>query len=314
MRAREVEAFLEMMSAERGASANTLDAYGRDLDDAAGFLARSGRTLAEAAPEDLDAYAADLAARGLSPATAARRRSALRQFFRFLHAEGVRRDDASARLEAPKQGRPLPKVLSGGDVTALAAAAEALDGAAGARARVIVELLYGAGLRVSELAGLRLDAIPPAPGAVMTIRGKGGRERIAPIGRAARAALDAWISVRVATLPPGKAGVRAEPFLFPSTGADGFLTRRSIARILDDLAVAAGVDPAKVSPHVLRHAFATHLVEGGADLRVVQTLLGHADIATTQIYTHVASDRLARVVAEKHPLARARKPQTSADS
>jgi integrase/recombinase XerD len=313
MRGREVEAFLEMMSAERGASPHTLDAYGRDLDDAAGFLARSGRDLAEAAPEDLDAYAGDLAARGLSAATAARRRSALRQFFRFLHAEGVRRDDASARLEAPRQGRPLPKVLSGDDVTALAAAAEALDGPAGARARAIVELLYGAGLRVSELAGLRLDAIPPA-GGVMTIRGKGGRERIAPIGRAARAALDGWLAVRGATLPQGRGGMRADPYLFPSTGADGYLTRRSIARILDDLAVRAGVDPAKVSPHVLRHAFATHLVEGGADLRVVQTLLGHADIATTQIYTHVASDRLARVVAEKHPLARAGKRQTSAES
>lgn len=311
MRAREVEAFLEMMSAERGASANTLDAYGRDLDDAAGFLARRGQSIDAAQPDDLDAYAGDLAARGLSPATAARRRSALRQFFRFLHAEGARRDDPSARLEAPRQGRPLPKVLSVDDLTALAAAAESLEGPAGPRARVIVELLYGAGLRVSELAGLRLDAIPPA-GGVMTIRGKGGRERIAPIGRAARAALDAWLAVRDATLPKGRLAAAAQAFLFPSSGADGFLTRRSIARILDDLAVQAGVDPAKVSPHVLRHAFATHLVEGGADLRVVQTLLGHADIATTQIYTHVASDRLAKVVAEKHPLARKR--QTSAES
>jgi integrase/recombinase XerD len=311
MRAREVEAFLEMMSAERGASANTLDAYGRDLDDAAGFLARCGQTIEAAQPDDLDAYAGDLAARGLSPATAARRRSALRQFFRFLHAEGARRDDPSARLEAPKQGRPLPKVLSVDDLTALAAAAETLEGPAGPRARVIVELLYGAGLRVSELAGLRLDAIPPA-GGVMTIRGKGGRERIAPIGRAARAALDAWLAVRDATVPKGRLAAAAQAFLFPSSGADGFLTRRSIARILDDLAVQAGVDPAKVSPHVLRHAFATHLVEGGADLRVVQTLLGHADIATTQIYTHVASDRLARVVAEKHPLARKR--QSKAES
>ena len=311
MRAGAVEAFLEMMSAERGASSNTLDAYGRDLDDAAGFLARSGRSIDAATADDLDAYAGDLAARGLSPATAARRRSALRQFFRFLHAEGARGDDPSARLEAPRQGRPLPKVLSVADLTALAAAAEALAPPAGPRARVIVELLYGAGLRVSELAGLRLDAIPPV-GGVMTIRGKGGRERIAPIGRAARAALDAWLSVRAATLPAGRIAAKAQSFLFPSSGAEGFLTRRSIARILDDLAVRAGVDPAKVSPHVLRHAFATHLVEGGADLRVVQTLLGHADIATTQIYTHVASDRLAKVVAEKHPLARKR--QTSAES
>jgi integrase/recombinase XerD len=311
MRAGAVEAFLEMMSAERGASSNTLDAYGRDLDDAAGFLSRSGRSIDAATADDLYAYAGDLAARGLSPATAARRRSALRQFFRFLHAEGARGDDPSARLEAPRQGRPLPKVLSVADLKALAAAAEALAPPAGPRARVIVELLYGAGLRVSELAGLRLDAIPPV-GAVLTIRGKGGRERIAPIGRAARAALDAWLSVRAETLPAGRIAAKAQSFLFPSSGAEGFLTRRSIARILDDLAVQAGVDPAKVSPHVLRHAFATHLVEGGADLRVVQTLLGHADIATTQIYTHVASERLAKVVAEKHPLARKR--QTSAES
>lgn len=303
MRAGAVEAFLEMMSAERGAAPNTLDAYGRDLDDAAAFLARSGGAITDADADALDAYARDLAARGLSPATAARRRSALRQFFRFLHAEGARGDDPSARLEAPKQGRPLPKVLSQADLAALTAAAEALAPPAGPRARAIVELLYGAGLRVSELAGLKLEAVPAAA-PVMTIRGKGGRERIAPVGRAARAALDAWLAVREGSLPKGRLRARAETFLFPSTGADGFLTRRSIARILDDLAVRAGVDPAKVSPHVLRHAFATHLVEGGADLRVVQTLLGHADIATTQIYTHVASERLAKVVAEKHPLAR----------
>jgi len=301
------EAFLEMMSVERAAARNTLTAYTRDLSDAAGFLAGRGRDLAQAGAEDVEAYFNALAARGLSPATAARRRAAVRQFYRFVLGEGWRADDPSRRVEAPRQGRSLPKVLSRGEVDRLIAAAAARDGAQGLRLACMVELAYASGLRISELTGLTLAALARDP-AYLIVKGKGGKERLAPLNGAARAAVKAYLEVRPVFLPKGAQNTQrpASPWLFPSRGKAGRLTPRRFAQLLDEAAADAGIDPARVSPHVLRHAFATHLLEGGADLRVVQTLLGHADIGTTQIYTHVASDRLAEVVATKHPLAKKR--------
>ena len=296
------EAFLEMMAVERAAARNTLTAYAKDLTDASGFLARRGRDLADAAAEDLEAYFADLAARGLSAATAARRRASVRQFYRFVLGEGWRTDDPSRRVDAPRKGRPLPKVLDPDEVARIIAAAAARDGPQGLRLACMVELLYASGLRISELVGLPLAAVARDP-AYLIVRGKGGKERLAPLNVAARTAVKAYLQVRKGFLPKGDA---ANPWLFPSRGKGGRLTSRRVAQMLDEAALAAGVDPDKVSPHVLRHAFATHLLEGGADLRVVQTLLGHADIATTQIYTHVAGDRLREVVETKHPLGRKR--------
>lgn len=299
-----VEAFLEMMAVERAAAKNTLTAYAKDLDDAAGFLAARGRDLASATPEDVEAYVRALAERGLSPATAARRRSALRQFYRFVLGEGWRADDPSRRLEAPKKGRPLPKVLTCEEMDRLIAAAAARDGAQGLRLGCMVELAYASGLRISELTALTLAAVARDP-AYLIVKGKGGKERLAPLNATARAAVKAYLEVRPSFLPKGDPkGPGANPWLFPSRGKTARLTPRRFAQLLDEAAADAGVDPARVSPHVLRHAFATHLLEGGADLRVVQKLLGHADIATTQIYTHVAGDRLREVVATKHPLAR----------
>jgi integrase/recombinase XerD len=296
------EAFLEMMSVERAAAKNTLVAYTRDLTAASGFLAGRGRDLADASARDVEAYFTELGARGLSPATASRRRAAVRQFYRFVLGEGWRPDDPSRRVEAPKKGRSLPKVLSRDEVDRLIAAAGAKDGAQGLRLGCMVELLYASGLRISELTGLTLAALARDP-AYLIVRGKGGKERLAPLNDAARTAVKAYLAVRASFLP---AGQKASPWLFPSRGKAGRLTPRRFAQLLDEAAADAGIDPARVSPHVLRHAFATHLLEGGADLRVVQTLLGHADIGTTQIYTHVASDRLAEVVATKHPLSRKR--------
>ncbi|RAK60432.1 recombinase XerD [Phenylobacterium hankyongense] len=296
------EAFLEMMSVERAAAKNTLTAYARDLGDAAAFLAARGRDLADAAAEDVEAYFAALGARGLSPATAARRRAAVRQFYRFVLGEGWRKDDPVRRVEAPKKGRALPNVLSREEMNRLIAAAGAKDGAQGLRLGCMVELAYASGLRISELTGLTLAVLARDP-AYLIVKGKGGKERLAPLNEASRAAVKAYLEVRPGFLPKGD---KANPWLFPSRGKGGRLTPRRFAQLLDEAAADAGIDPARVSPHVLRHAFATHLLEGGADLRVVQTLLGHADIATTQIYTHVAGDRLREVVQNRHPLSKKR--------
>ena len=293
----QVEAFLEMMAVERDASPHTLSAYGRDLADAEAGIA-GGLLLADEA--GVEAWYAGLGRRGLSAATQARRRSAVRQFYRFALGEGWRQDDPSRRLDAPKQGRSLPKTLSRNEVERLLAAASVGDGAAGLRLVALVELAYASGLRVSELLGLRVEAVRRDP-AFLIVRGKGGKERLAPLNASAREAVKAWLVARDAARPDKAPD---SPWLFPSASAKGHLTPRRFAQLLDQAAVDAGIDPARVSPHVLRHAFATHLLEGGADLRVVQTLLGHADIATTQIYTHVATDRLAQVVRDKHPLAR----------
>ncbi|HWQ87344.1 site-specific tyrosine recombinase XerD [Brevundimonas sp.] len=293
----QIEAFLEMMAVERDASPHTLSAYGRDLADAeAGVV--GGLMKGEEA--GLEAWYAGLAKLGLSPATQARRRSAVRQFYRFALGEGWRSDDPSRRLDAPKQGRSLPRTLSGEEIERLLAATSAHEGAAGLRLVALVELAYASGLRVSELLGLRLEAVRRDP-AWLIVRGKGGKERLAPLNASAREAVKAWLVARDAARPEKAPD---SPWLFPSSSAKGHLTPRRFAQLLDQAALDAGIAPARVSPHVLRHAFATHLLDGGADLRVVQTLLGHADIATTQIYTHVATDRLTQVVRSKHPLAR----------
>ena len=293
----QVEAFLEMMAVERDASPHTLSAYGRDLADAEAGIAGG---LMRGDEAGVEAWYADLGRRGLSPATQARRRSSVRQFYRFALGEGWRADDPSRRLDAPKQGRSLPRTLGGDEIERLLTAAATHDGAAGPRMVALVELAYASGLRVSELLGLKVEAVRRDP-AFLIVRGKGGKERLAPLNASAREAVKTWLIAREAARP-GK--TPDSPWLFPSTSAKGHLTPRRFAQLLDQAAVDAGIDPARVSPHVLRHAFATHLLEGGADLRVVQTLLGHADIATTQIYTHVATDRLAQVVRDKHPLAR----------
>ncbi|MBD7940260.1 tyrosine recombinase [Brevundimonas guildfordensis] len=295
----QIEAFLEMMAVERDASPHTLAAYGRDLADAENWLGDAGGLMG-APQEALEAWFADLSRRGLSAATAARRRASVRQFYRFALGEGWRTDDPSRRLDAPKQGRSLPKTLSRDEIEALLAAAGAADSAAGLRLIALVEMAYASGLRVSELLALKAEAVRRDP-AYLIVRGKGGKERLAPLNAAAREAIKAWLDARDAARKPNTPD---SAWLFPSHGKSGHLTPRRFAQLLDQAAVSAGIDPARVSPHVLRHAFATHLLEGGADLRVVQTLLGHADISTTQIYTHVAVDRLSQVVHANHPLAK----------
>jgi integrase/recombinase XerD len=295
----QVEAFLEMMSAERGAATNTLIAYERDLADYQAFLARKGRTVLLADRADLADYLAFLEAEGLSARSAARRLSALKQFYRFLLGEGIREDDPTRIVSAPKPRRALPKVLSIGEVDRLLALgekeakAEAEKGAAAVSARrlnVLVELLYASGLRVSELVTLKRAAVLK-DAQYLTITGKGGRERVVPLTDRARDALLAW----KAQLPPGL-------FLFPADGEAGHLSRQVFARELKSLGSRAGLAASRLSPHVIRHAFASHLLQGGADLRAVQTLLGHADISTTQIYTHVLDERLRALVEDHHPL------------
>jgi integrase/recombinase XerD len=307
-RAELIESFLDMMSAERGASINTLAAYRRDLLDFHGWIAGRGRDAKHCAREDVRAYLAAQTEAGMAGSSQARRLSALRQFFGFLYGEQIRTDDPTVAIDAPKRGRPLPKTLSREDMDRLteAAARNAQESAEGIRLACIVEMLYASGLRVSELATLPLSAVRNRDGFIL-VKGKGGKERLAPLNPQARDAISRWLEVRDGFLPRGDRRRHAERFLFPSRSAECHLTRRRLHQMLKTLALDAGLDPDKLSPHVLRHAFATHLVEGGADLRSVQTVLGHADIATTQIYTHVARDRLAATVAAAHPLAR-RKP------
>jgi len=301
-----VELFLDMLAAERGAAANTLAAYTRDLDDFAGHLRAARRSVATARADDVRAYLGVLAKRGFSAASVARRLSAIRQLYRFLYAEGHCSDDPAAAIEGPRRGRPLPKVLSIGDVDRLLAAARApveeparplAERLRAMRLVCLLEVLYATGMRVSELVTL------PAAAArrdqrVLMIRGKGGKERIVPLNDAARRAMSEYLALR------REAGRSAQSqYLFPSFGESGHLTRQHFARDLKLLAGAAGLRADKISPHVLRHAFASHLLQNGADLRSVQTLLGHADISTTQIYTHVLAERLKSMVRDLHPLA-----------
>ena len=247
---------------------------------------------------------AELAAAGVSARTAARRLSALKQFFAFIVSEGWRTDNPAAALDGPRLGRPLPKLLGEGEVDRLLAAAAARPGPEGARLTALLEVLYATGLRVSELVGLPLSALS-RDGRLLRVRGKGGKERLVPLSEPAEDALTAYLAEREHFLAQGR-NRRQVGFLFPSAGAAaGHLTRQRFGQLLKELAVEAGLAPRTVSPHVLRHAFATHLLAHGADLRSVQVMLGHADIATTQIYTHVLEARLSRLVAEAHPLARA---------
>ena len=299
-----IERFLEMMAAERGAAANTLAAYRRDLEAYGAELAAAGADLKEAGPDDIRRHLAGLEAQGLARSSAARKLSAIRQFHRFLHGDGLSPDNPATAIDSPRAARPLPKMISRDDVDQLAAAARARAQTAEGkplfrawRLFCLVELLYATGLRVSELVGLTVSAATAEKDFIL-VRGKGGRERLVPVSGAARDALRDYLGVRARLAAAGS------KWLFPSSGATGHLTRQHFALDLKALAAEAGLDPAKLSPHVLRHGFASHLLEGGADLRAVQQMLGHADISTTQIYTHVQAERLQQVVETHHPLAK----------
>ncbi|WP_454654705.1 site-specific tyrosine recombinase XerD [Bosea beijingensis] len=298
-----LNAFLDMLAAERGAARNTLDAYERDIADYLEFL--GGKAPGDATAEDIRGWLSDLAARGLKASSAARRLSAVRQFHRFLYTEGLAGTDPSAAIAGPRLGRPLPKVATVADVDRLLEAArgaceqEGISKAArlkSLRMRCLVEMLYATGLRVSELIALPLSAATTRE-RFLIVRGKGDKERLVPLNEAARQAARDWLEVLK------EAGAADGRWLFPSEGESGHLTRQVFARDLKSLAGAAGLSSAALSPHVLRHAFASHLLQNGADLRVVQELLGHADIATTQIYTHVLDERLKSMVRDLHPLA-----------
>ena len=295
---RHLGAFLEMMVAERGASQNTYEAYHRDLTRYLEFLGTDGQDGETASPDSVRGFLADLAADGLAARTQARKLSAIRQFHGFLVLEGHRTDDPTSTVDAPRLGRSLPKVLQFDEVGALLAATSEIEGWRGARMRALLEILYATGLRVSELVGLRLSSLS-RDGRIVTVRGKGGKERLVPMGDAARNAIEAWLPLRASLL--GKKS-KTVPWLFPSRATAGHITRDGFAKQLRETALAAGLDPARVSPHVLRHAFATHLLANGADLRSVQQMLGHSDISTTQIYTHVLDQRLKSLVQDVHPL------------
>ncbi|HVV61773.1 MAG TPA: site-specific tyrosine recombinase XerD [Pseudolabrys sp.] len=301
-----VALFLDMLAAERGAGANTLAAYRGDLADLAAYLAGSGRTLANASTDDLRGFLKSLSKRGFKASSLARRLSAVRQLYRFLYAEQKRADDPAAVLEGPKRGRSLPKTLSIDEVDKLLAhARKAMNDRKqsppqrlrAARLNCLLEVVYATGLRVSELVTLPASAARRDLN-MLVVRGKGGKERMVPLNSAAKRAMTDYLALRA------EAGRAAESkWLFPSFGAQGHLTRQHFARELKTLAAACGIPSARLSPHVLRHAFASHLLHNGADLRVVQTLLGHADISTTQIYTHVLEERLKSLVRDLHPLA-----------
>ena len=293
-----VESFLEMLAAERGAAKNTRDSYRRDLKAFATFLTARKCTIEAADTTLIRAYMASLSRARLAPSTSARRLSTLRQFHRHLLAEGLRDDDPSAAIEGPRRGRPLPKILSEAEIDALLRQARRGTGPRGKRLVAMVELLYATGLRASELVGLPLAAISRDRTLVL-VRGKGGRERMVPLGAPAVAAIEDYLPHRRVFAASGG----DSPWLFPSRGAAGHLGRSRLWVMLKELAAGAGIDPATVSPHVLRHAFASHLLAHDADLRSVQQMLGHADISTTQIYTHVLDERLKSLVRNFHPLA-----------
>ncbi len=308
-----IDSFLEMMSAERGAAANTLAAYQRDLEDFASFGQTAGQTLFDANSETIRQWFAFLLTDGLAAPSQARKLSALRQFYRFLFSEGLREDNPTGPIDSPKAGRALPKVMSESDVDQLLLTAEELalaSSSPGAQLRAtrmhaLLELLYASGLRVSELVGLpasttRRDA------RFLLVTGKGNKERMVPMGDKARQAVAVYLQARQ-QLADHKGRVDDSPWLFPSSGTQGHLTRQHFARDLKTLAGQAGLSAGKISPHVLRHAFASHLLQNGADLRTVQQLLGHADISTTQIYTHVLEERLRELVETAHPLSQSDK-------
>ncbi len=302
-----LEAFLEMLVAERGAALNTLEAYRRDLDDFLDFLHRRSKPLTAAQPADIGAYLRSLSEMGLAPASRARRLSAIRQLCKFLAAEGLIGEDPALNFAGPKKARSLPKTLSVAEVDRLIEAAHRRTEISKGRERVralrlyaLIETLYATGLRVTELVTLPRSVLA-GDGRVLTVKGKGGRERIVPLTPAARAALERYLNVGAEA--DDVAPMLRTKWLFASRGAQGHFTRQRLGQDLKELAAEAGLDPDRVSPHVLRHAFASHLLDRGADLRSVQQLLGHADISTTQIYTHVLEERLKKLVLEHHPLA-----------
>ncbi|MBC2805827.1 site-specific tyrosine recombinase XerD [Rhizobium ruizarguesonis] len=304
-----VESFLEMMSAERGAAANTLQSYEHDLDDIRSFLKERSIRLTEAASADLAAYLSSLARKGFKPSSQARRLAAMRQFYKFLYAEGLRTDDPTGILDAPKKGRPLPKTMGVEEVGRLLsqAEAEADDPAPGQLQRLrmlaLLELLYATGMRVSELVSLPARVLDQE-GRFLMIRGKGNKERLVPLSQSAISALKSYGRRLAAENAATKEPPQESPWLFPSASKEGYLPRQVFARDLKNLAIRAGLTPSLISPHVMRHAFASHLLANGADLRVVQELLGHSDISTTQIYTHVLEERLQQLVQTHHPLAK----------
>jgi len=299
---RHVETFLEMMLAERGAAANTVASYRRDLVDLGHFLARRQQKVEICEAEDLRAYLAALHRRGLAPRSTARKLSAIKQFFRFLFAERVRDDDPSSVLDAPRQGSPLPKYLSEEEVSDLLKKTREGGDAKACRMIALMEVLYATGLRVSELVGLPLSAVRPG-GHTLIVKGKGSKERMVPLSEPAVQALENYLAVRESFLSEGTARRVQERWLFPASGKEGHLGRGAFASWLKDLALRSKIDPSRVSPHVLRHSFASHLLAHGADLRSLQQMLGHADISTTQIYTHVLEDRKRNLVETAHPLA-----------
>jgi integrase/recombinase XerD len=294
-----LEAFLEMLAAERGSARLTLVAYRSDLFDLMKFLGDRGVALEATDALSLHSYLTSATTARLAPRTLARRISAMRQFYKFLVIEGVRLDDPTAELDTPRLGRPLPKILSEAEVRALIGAARNWPGEEGSRLRCVLELLYATGLRISELVTLPLAATRREP-RFMVISGKGGKERVVPLSEPSRLSLSEYLGCRERFLP----GPQPSRWLFPSRGRTGHLTRQRCGQLLKELAIAAGIDPGRLSPHVVRHAFASHLLDHGADLRSVQQMLGHADIATTQIYTHVQTSRLRKLVETAHPLAR----------
>lgn len=307
---RDIETFLDAMAGERGLSLATLEAYKADLIKLGAAISKP---LADATTDDLAGYLSQMAAKQIAPGTIARLRSTMRSFYKFLQSEGRREDNPARLLQAPKQHRPLPKIISAEEVGNLL---EALvpDGTAKQRRMACqMQLLYATGMRVSELVSLPLSAALSAQD-LLVVRGKGDKERAIPLTPQAIRATQAWRDIRPQTLPKNEqAKHRAQPFLFPSRGATGHMTRQMFALELKKLAAAAGLRPDRISPHTLRHAFATHLLEGGADLRVVQQLLGHADISTTEIYTHVLQERMRTLVEAAHPLAHLGLPELTAD-
>ncbi|NTI63000.1 site-specific tyrosine recombinase XerD [Agrobacterium rhizogenes] len=309
-----MEAFLEMMSAERGAAVNTLQSYERDLDDLHSFLSERSVRLTEAGSNDLGAYLSGLSRKGFKPSSQARRLSAMRQFYKFLYAEGLRTDDPTGILDAPKKGRALPKTMGVEEVTRLLtqaekeAAEESPDQLQRLRMLVLLELLYATGMRVSELVTLPAKVLDQE-GRFLMIRGKGNKERLVPLSQSAIAALKTYGKLQTQVAANTKQPAPESAWLFPAASKQGYLPRQVFARDLKDLAIRAGLTPSLISPHVMRHAFASHLLANGADLRVVQELLGHSDISTTQIYTHVLEERLHQLVQTHHPLAKQGKKQ-----
>lgn len=301
----QIGAFLEMLRAERGASPNTESAYRRDLKDFLAFLTSRRVELLNAQKPDLEAYLAFLHKEGRGAATIARKSSALRQFYRFLFRERIRADDPAAALESPRLPRRLPATLSTAELTALFRAARADTSPEGVRLAAMLELAYGSGLRVSELVTLKLAAVQQKASQIsefLIVSGKGGRERLTPIGSQARLSLAAYLKIRPCFLDGPAERKQPSPWLFPYSRGDGHVSRQQFGLWIKGLSSSCGIDPQRCFPHALRHSFASHLLEGGADLRVIQELLGHSDIATTQIYTHVAEGRLRQVVRRHHPL------------